>query len=64
MKTAYLASAMIVLLAIISPSFVQYSSVRVFAAGLFGREDARIEATMASAMHAHADLVEVKPFWR
>jgi inorganic triphosphatase YgiF len=38
---------------------------RVFAAGLLtGREDARVEAAMASAAKASADLSDVKPFWR
>jgi triphosphatase len=38
---------------------------RVFAAGLLtGREDARIETAMTSAMEAYADLAKVKPFWR
>jgi len=34
---------------------------RVFAAG---REDARIETAMATAMKAYADFAKVKPFWR
>jgi inorganic triphosphatase YgiF len=38
---------------------------RVFAAGLLtGREDARVEASMAVAAKASADLSAVKPFWR
>ncbi len=38
---------------------------RVFAAGLLtGREDARMEATMAATTEAYTNLVEVKPFWR
>jgi len=37
---------------------------RAFAAGLLtGREDARIEAAMAAATQAYADLAKVKPFW-
>jgi triphosphatase len=37
---------------------------RAFAAGLLtGREDARIDAAMAAAKDAYADLVKVKPFW-
>jgi inorganic triphosphatase YgiF len=41
------------------------SSKRVFAAGLLtGREDARVEATMAGAVKASADLSSVKPFWQ
>ena len=37
---------------------------RAFAAGLLtGREDARIDAAMAAAMQAYADLAKVKPFW-
>jgi triphosphatase len=38
---------------------------RVFAAGLLtGREDARIEVAMTTAIDAYADLAKVKPFWR
>jgi triphosphatase len=38
---------------------------RVFAAGLLtGREDARVDAAMATATDAYADLATVKPFWR
>jgi broad specificity phosphatase PhoE len=38
---------------------------RAFAAGLLsGREDARIEAAMAAATTACAELAKVKPFWR
>ncbi len=38
---------------------------RAFAAGLLtGREDARMEAAMATATEAYTNLVEVKPFWR
>jgi triphosphatase len=38
---------------------------RAFAAGLLsGREDARIEETMAEAQEAYAALAKVKPFWR
>ena len=38
---------------------------RAFAAGLLtGREDARIDAAMAAAKDAYADLVKVKRFWR
>jgi hypothetical protein len=37
---------------------------RAFAAGLLtGREDARIDAAMAAATQAYADLAKVKPFW-
>jgi inorganic triphosphatase YgiF len=38
---------------------------RVFAAGLLtGREDARKEAAMKTAIESFADLAKVKPFWR
>ena len=38
---------------------------RAFAAGLLtGREDARLDAAMASATGAYAELAKVKPFWR
>jgi triphosphatase len=38
---------------------------RIFAAGLLtGREDARIESAVATAIEAYADLAKVKPFWR
>jgi triphosphatase len=38
---------------------------RVFAAGLLtGREDARAEAAMKTAMEAYANLAKRKPFWR
>jgi CHAD domain-containing protein len=38
---------------------------RAFAAGLLtGREDARLDAAMENATHAHAALVRIKPFWR
>jgi triphosphatase len=38
---------------------------RAFAAGvLTGREDARIEAAMAAATDAYAELRQIKPFWR
>jgi inorganic triphosphatase YgiF len=38
---------------------------RAFAAGLLtGREDARIEAAIAAATEAYADLSKIKPFWR
>jgi hypothetical protein len=41
------------------------SSKRAFAAGLLtGREDARLDAVVASASDAHAALVKIKPFWR
>lgn len=37
---------------------------RAFAAGLLtGCEDARIDAAMAAATQAYADLAKVKPFW-
>jgi triphosphatase len=37
---------------------------RAFAAGvLTGREDARMDAAMSAATHAHADLARIKPFW-
>jgi CHAD domain-containing protein len=43
----------------------QANPSRVFAAGLLaGREDARIEITMTTAIDAYADLAKVKPFWR
>ena len=36
-----------------------------FAAGLVtGREDARLDAAMATATEAHAKLAKLKPFWR
>jgi inorganic triphosphatase YgiF len=38
---------------------------RVFCAGLLtGREDARKDTAMNTAMDAYAELTEVKPFWR
>lgn len=38
---------------------------RAFAAGLLtGREDARLDAVMENATHAHAALAKIKPFWR
>jgi inorganic triphosphatase YgiF len=38
---------------------------RIFAAGLLtGREDARAEAAMKTAMEAYANLAKRKPFWR
>ena len=38
---------------------------RVFAAGLLtGREDARAEVAMKTAMEAYANLAKHKPFWR
>jgi CHAD domain-containing protein len=38
---------------------------RVFAAGLLtGREDARIETAMTTAIQAHSDFAKVRPFWR
>jgi len=38
---------------------------RAFAAGvLTGREDARMEAAMAAATDAYAELSQIKPFWR
>ena len=38
---------------------------RAFATGLLtGREDARLDAAMATATEAYAELVEAKPFWR
>jgi inorganic triphosphatase YgiF len=38
---------------------------RVFAAGLLtGREDARIETALTAATDAHAELADIKPFWR
>jgi triphosphatase len=38
---------------------------RAFAAGLLtGREDARLDAVMENASHAHAALAKIKPFWR
>jgi triphosphatase len=41
------------------------SRKRAFAAGLLtGREDARLDAAMAAATAAHAELAKVKPFWR
>ncbi len=40
------------------------SRKRVFAAGLLmGREDARIDAAMATATKAYTELAKVKPFW-
>ena len=40
------------------------SRKRVFAAGLLmGREDARIDAAMATAIKACTELAKVKPFW-
>jgi triphosphatase len=41
------------------------NSKRAFAAGLLtGREDARLDAAMENATHAHAALARIKPFWR
>jgi inorganic triphosphatase YgiF len=41
------------------------SATRAFAAGLLtGREDASIDAIMAAASEAYAELLKVKPFWR
>jgi hypothetical protein len=41
------------------------SPKRAFAAGvLTGREDARLDAAMAAATAAYAELVKVKRFWR
>jgi triphosphatase len=41
------------------------SPKRAFAAGLLtGREDARLDAAMAAATRAYAQLAKVKPFWR
>jgi len=38
---------------------------RAFAAGLLtGREDARLDAVLENAIHAHAALAKIKPFWR
>src|SRR5262249_55369768 len=38
---------------------------RAFAAGLLtGHEDARLDAVMENATHAHAALAKIKPFWR
>jgi hypothetical protein len=31
---------------------------------LTGREDARLDAVMENATHAHAALAKIKPFWR
>jgi CHAD domain-containing protein len=41
------------------------SRKRAFAAGvLTGREDARLDAAMAAATDAYAELAKLKPFWR
>jgi hypothetical protein len=41
------------------------SPKRAFAAGLLtGREDARIDAAMATATKAYGDLVKVRRFWQ
>src|SRR5262249_33592899 len=38
---------------------------RAFAGGLLtGREDARLDAVMENATHAHVALAKIKPFWR
>jgi triphosphatase len=43
----------------------QLNLERAFAAGvLTGREDARLDAAMAAATEAYAELAKVKPFWR
>ena len=43
----------------------QSNTSRVFAAGLLtGREDARKDATMQTAIEAYRHLAKVKPFWR
>ena len=40
------------------------SRKRAFAAGvLVGHEDARLDATLAAAIDAYADLAKIKPFW-
>jgi inorganic triphosphatase YgiF len=42
-----------------------FSRERAFAAGLLaGREDARLDAAMAAALKAYAELAKLKPFWR
>jgi inorganic triphosphatase YgiF len=41
------------------------SRKRAFAAGLLtGHEDARLDAAMAAATAAYAELVKIKPFWK